>query len=303
MTRNDSYWGEKAKTKNILGYMINEYSTAISLFNAGKTDFQEQIPFNQVASLKGTPGFARVQTLGIYYYGFNTKKPPFNNVKVRHAIVSAIDRKQITDLLAAGMEPLPGWIPPGMFGHEPDVGTKFDPEKAAQLLDEAGYKDRSKFPKFTIGFNTDENHQRVAENVQAQLKKNLGLQAEIANEEWKVYLSHMIADAHNLFRIGWIADYPDPETFFAIMTSDSENNHTGWKNKEYDKLIEMGSSELNPEKRRDVYRKAQKILVEDEAAVFPIYVQVYNRLVSPRLKNFPDNRIERLELKWTSIQP
>jgi len=302
LERNDNYYGDKAKTKNILVYMINDYSTAVNLYHSGKLDFQEQLPSNEARGLKTDPGFKQRPMLGLYYYGFNVKKPPFDNAKVRQAFAYAIDRKQITDLLAGGQVPLNGFIPPGMFGHEADVGIHADPAKAAKLLDEAGFKDRSHFPRVTIGFNTDETHQRIAENVQAQLKKNLGVQVELANEEWKVYLNHLITDAPNIYRLGWIADYPDPDTFYSIFLSNSENNHSGWTNKTYDNLVAQGASELNKEKRRQIYLKAQKLLTEEELPMLPIYVQTYSSLISPRLKNFPNNPLERIELKGTTIQ-
>lgn len=301
LERYDGYYGEKAKTKNVLFYMINDYSTALNLFRSNRLDFQEQVPMNEIPALKKEPGFLQKTTLGTYYYGFNTSKPPFNDAKVRQAFAHAIDRKQITDLMAGGQVPLSDFVPDGMFGAEPKIGIQFDTKKANELLDEAGYKDRSKLPRVTIGFNTDENHQRIAENVQAQLKKNLGVEVELANEEWKVYISHLQNDAPNIFRIGWMADYPDPDNFLSLMKSDSANNYPKWKNKIYDGLIEKGATELDREKRRQIYASAQKILCEDDVPVFPIYVQVYNNMISPRMKNFPNNPLERIDVSGTTI--
>ncbi len=190
----------------------------------------------------------------------------------------------------------------GMFGYEPQIGMKFDVEAAKKLLDEAGYKDRSKFPKVQIGFNTDDNHQRIAENVQAQIKKNLGIEVEIANEEWKVYLNRLKSDPPNIYRMGWIADYPDPDTFLRVMISQSDNNYAGWKNKTFDDLLDVAAGELDKAKRKATYIKAQTILIEDEVPVFPIYSQVYSLLISPRLKDFPVNALERIDLKGVTIQ-
>jgi oligopeptide transport system substrate-binding protein len=301
LERFEGYYGEKAKTKNVLGYMINEYSTAVSLFQSGRLDFQETVPFNEIPQLKQKPGFRQVANLGTYYFGLNTQKPPFDNAKIRKAFIHAIDRKQITDLLAGGMAPLSSWVPMGMFGYEPQVGLKFDPVLANKLLDEAGFKDRSRLPKIVIGFNTNENHQRIAENLQSQLKKNIGVQIEINNEEWKVYLSHLQTNPPNIYRLGWVADYPDPDSFMNLMTSSSENNYTGWKSKAYDELVAQAASELDKSKRRETYAKAQTILTEVDAPVIPIYSLVYSLLISPRVKDFPVNAMERIVLKGVSI--
>jgi len=302
LERNDDYFGEKAKVKYILGYMINEFSTALNLMDGGKLDFQQELPAKELPLLKSKPGFRKNSVLATYYYGFNTRKPPFNDLKVRKAFVLAMDRKQVTDLLAAGHAPLSGWIPSGMFGYENDRGLSFDPERAAKLLDEAGYKDRSKFPKVTLAFNTNENHQRIAENVQAQLKKNLGIQVEIANEEWKVYLSRLRTDTPSIYRMGWLADYPDPSTFAELMTSYSENNHTGWKNAKYDALVSEGSRSLDKERRRQIYSELQKLLNEEEVPVMPVYSSVRHLMLSDRVENFPLTPIERYEFRGVTFK-
>lgn len=302
LERNDGYWGEKAKIKNVLAYMINEISTALNLLDSGKLDFQPELPFKELPQLKQKPGFRQMPLLSSYYYGFNTRKPPFNDVKVRKAFALAIDRKQVTDLLAAGHAPLTSWVPTGMFGYEHDRGVKFDPALASKMLDEAGFKDRSKFPRISVAFNTNENHQRVAENVQAQIKKNLGIEMQISNEEWKVYLNRLKTDPPNVWRMGWLADYPDPSTFMSLMTSYAETNYTGWGNKKYDELVEKGGSSLNKEERLKLYSEAQKILVEDEVPVVPIYSAVRQIMISDRLQNFPINTVERYVYKGVSFK-
>lgn len=302
MERFDGYYGDKAKIKNIIGYMINEYSTALNLYEGGKLDFQETIPLKELPRYRGNPGLHVVPSLSLYYYGFNTRKPPFNNVKLRHAFSHAVDRKQITDLLAGGQTPLTAWVPTGMFGYQNEVGLKFDPERARKLLDEAGYKDRSKFPKITLAFNTNENHQRVAENVQAQIKKNLGIEVQISNEEWKVYLNRLKTDVPSIYRMGWLADFPDPDNFMSLMLSYSDNNKTGWANPKYDSTVESAASTLDKEKRRTFYVESQKLLTETDAPVIPLYSDVRPILLSERVQNFPINTLNRWELKGVTLK-
>lgn len=302
LERNEQYYGEKAKTKNVLGYMINEDSTALNLFEAGKIDVLDQLPSRELAHLSKRPEYRKVPTLGIFYFGFNTEKPPFNNPEVRKAISMAIDRQQITNLLAGGQEPLSSWVPKGMFGYEDDAGMKYDPSKAQKMLDEAGFKNREKFPKIQISFNTNEDHARVVENVQAQLKKNLGITVEIVNSEWKTYLKSVQTNPSNIFRLGWLADYPDPDNFLNLMTSYSENNHTRWGDKKYDKLIETATTITDKEKRRDIYKQAQEILVEKDVPVLPIYSMVGQYFVGPRVKNYPINPMQKQLLKDVVVE-
>src|SRR5262249_16384241 len=157
---------------------------------------------------------------------------PTNNLKVRKALNMAIDREEINKVLGGEKIPAYNILPGGVVGSNPELGMKFDPEKAKKLLDEAGYSDRSKFPRIKLGFNTNDNHQRIAENVQAQLKRNLGIEIELANEEWKTYLKALDAHAYQFFRMGWIADFPDADTFINLFVTNGGNNKTGWGNKQ-----------------------------------------------------------------------
>lgn len=302
LERNDNYYGTPAKIKNILAYMINDMSTALNLFESGRLDMQATLPSRELMHLRKRKEYRETGILGIYYYGFNTSRPPLDNPKVRKAISHAVDRKEITTLLAGGQIPLTSWIPAGMFGYEADRGVQFDADRAKKLLDEAGYKDRSTFPRLTLSFNTNEDHQRVAENVQAQLRRNLGIDIELANEEWKVYLSTLKTEPAHIFRLGWLADYPDPDNFMNLMTSYSDNNHTRWGNEKYDKLINQAVSITDRQERRKIYSQAQQILTEEEVPVMPIYSMVNQLLIADRVQNFPVNPMSRFIYKGVSLK-
>lgn len=293
LERNENYFGEKPKVKNILAYMINDQTTAINLFDAKKIDFLPELPSVELEALRKRKEYREQGNLTIYYYGFLTNKPPFDNVKVRQAFSHAIDKEQIVKMINGGQTPLYGWLPKGMFGYTSDIGLKFDPEQAKKLLAEAGFADPKKLPKVTLAFNTNENHRRIAENVQAQLKTNLGVEIEIKNEEWKVYLKSLKSNPPNMYRMGWQADYPDPDNFINLMLSYSENNHTKWGNPKFDKLVADGAAELDGEKRKTIYAEAQKILIEQDTAAFPVYSGVSHMLISDRVENFPVNTLAR----------
>ncbi|MCB0351701.1 MAG: peptide ABC transporter substrate-binding protein, partial [Bdellovibrionales bacterium] len=185
LERNDDYFGKKAKVKYILGRVIAEQSTALNMFKKGELDALDEIPSIEIEQIKKMKEYHRTPQLAVYYYGLNVKRPPLDNVKVRRAISMAIDREEVNKILGGEKIPAYNVVPPGLLGHNPSIGLKFDVSGAQKLLDEAGYKDRSKIPRIQLGFNTNENHQRIAENIQAQLKRNLGIELEIVNEEWK----------------------------------------------------------------------------------------------------------------------
>jgi oligopeptide transport system substrate-binding protein len=111
----------------------------------------------------------------------------------------------------------------------------------------------------------------------------------------------MKADASPVFRLGWGADFPDPHNFMDLFLTKSGNNHTKWGNPKYDSLVQQGSSELNPKKRVSIYNQAQKIMLEQDAAIVPLFNESLNWLVSDRVKGFNLDSMGRLYLKRYSM--
>ena len=293
MERNDAYYGVKPMVKYVVGYIIHEVGTAIDMFDAGKLDGQDRIPSGEVKILSKRPQYHVIPSLLLQYYGMNVTRPPMDNLLVRQAISYAIDRKQVTNVLAGGQTPLTSWIPAGVFGYNEKIGINFDAAKAKELLKKAGYSEAKPLPKIEIEFNTNEDLQRVAENIQAQLKTNLGINIEIKNQEWKSFLNTLKTNPPQIFRFGWMGDYPDPDNFMSLMTSYSDNNHTKWKNKEYDKLVEAAAGEGDLTKRKDLYDRAQKLMVETDTCVLPLFIGVSQNMIADRVSRYPQNFLQR----------
>lgn len=303
LERNDEYYGEKAKVKYVMGRMITEQSSAVNAFDAREIDVIPELPSNDIAVLKNRSEYLSKPNLALFYYGFNTKQAPFDDVNFRKAVVQAVDKTEIVKILNKGDIAASSWVPEGMLGHEQNVGLKFDAAAAKASLAKSKYADITKVPRITITYNTNENHKKVAENVQAQLKKNLGINIEILNEEWKVYLAKLkTKQGYSIFRMGWVADYPDPDNFLNLMTSYSANNHTNWKSADFDKLIAQGVGEFDTQKRQEIYGKAQKLLLEDDAVVLPVYYQSRQNLVNPRVKGFAMNVLDHKVYRKMSIE-
>ena len=303
LTRNPSYYGTPPKIQNILAYMIENLATGIDLLKSGQLDFQSALPSVLLSKLSKRPDFHRTSQLGIYYYGMNVKKPPMDDIHFRKAVAHAIDREEIVRLSAGGQIPTSSFVPKGMFGYEPEVGLKFDVKKAKESFRRSRYfKNREQMPRLVLAFNTSEDHKRLAENVQAQLKRNLGIEVELRNEEWKVYISTLQVDAPTLYRSGWVADYPDPDNFLNMWTSFSENNNTNWGDKKYDELVARGAVEMDNRKRREIYRQAQKYLLEEEVPIIPIYIFTSNLLISNRIVNPFLNAMSELQFKEMELR-
>lgn len=301
MVPNPHYFGGKAKLEKITAYVVNEDTTAINMFESGKLHYVSRLPALEIDRLKNNPAYKNSPYLRGYYYGFNITKPPFNDVRVRRAFAHAIDRTQITSLLKGGQIPTTSWVPKGMLGYEPSIGLKFDVKKAKELLAEAGYPDGKGFPSITFMFDTRDDNKLIAERLQAMWKKNLGIDLRVQNEDWKVYLSRLRSDAPPMYRLGWGADYPDPDNFLNLFTSYSGNNYTRWKNKDYDALIEKAASEATPAKRVAIYKKAQQLLTEEDTVIIPLFIDAINVLISPQAKNVELNAMDLLKLNRVTV--
>ena len=287
LIKNKSYYAKPPFIKNIIFYIIPDEATIMNLYKSGRLDAAAPLISRDLPFLTKRKDHHSFNILSIYYYGFNTANPYLKNKKLRKAIIHAVDRKEIVQLLNRGNPVLKSWVPKGLFAHNPEIGLSFDLEKARKLLEELEPKLIP--PKLQIFYNTTADHKMIAENIQSQLKKNLGLNVELNNQEWKTYLKRLQTKEVELFRLGWLADYPDPDNFMNMLAGFSDNNHTNWKSKEYDRMILSAMTMENTEFRRELYNKSQKLLLEEEAVVFPIFSDVSHILISPRIKKYPFN--------------
>ena len=293
---NPNYYDAQPALNRIIMYVVRNPTTELTLYETGELDMAE-LPPVAIPHYKSHAEYKNLPLLRGYYYGFNVTKPPFDNAKVRRALSHAIDRSQIPIILKGGQLPTASWIPKGMLGYNSKIGPSFDAEKARALLAEAGYSGGKKLPSFSIAYNTDPTHRLIAQFVQAQWKKHLGLEVGLEDQEWKVYLKKLDVDPPPVFRLGWGADFPDPDNFMNLFISTSGNNRLQWNNARYDRLIAQGAAEQNPETRQAIYNEAQILLTETDSAIISLFVAAQNVLVKPYVHNLGLNAMEWLYLK------
>jgi oligopeptide transport system substrate-binding protein len=304
LAANLTYYAGRSKLDLIQMFVVNERATALTLFETGDLDFvnlpPEAIPFYQKAN-----DYIQAPLLRGYYYGFNVTKKPFDDVRLRRAFSMAIDRTELPRILKGGEIPTSSWIPKGIMGYNPEVGLKFDPASARRLLAEAGYPNGKGMPMVSLVYNTEPVNTLIAENIQAQWKRNLNVQVNLDNQEWKVFLTRLKTDTPQIFRLGWGADYPDPDNFMVLFTTDSGNNRTHWGNRRYDLLIAKAAAETEPEPRRKMYDEAQRILTEQDVPIMSLFIHMQNLLIKPYVKGLKLNAMELLYLKqvWLDRLP
>ena len=293
---NPNYYDAQPALDRIIMYVVRNPTTELTLYETGELDMAE-LPPVAIPHYKTHAEYKNLPLLRGYYYGFNVTKAPFNDARVRRALSHAINRSQIPVILKGGQLPTASWIPKGMFGYNSNIGPAFDPEKARALLAQAGYTGNKKFPSFGIAYNTDPTHRLIAQFVQAQWKEHLGLEVDLEDQEWKVYLKKLDIDPPPVFRLGWGADFPDPDNFMNLFISTSGNNRLQWNNERYDRLIAQGAAEQNLAIRQAIYDEAQTLLTETDSVIISLFVAAQNVLVKPYVQNIGLNAMEWLYLK------
>ncbi len=297
---NEKYYGGKPEVNTIKLFVVNERNTALTLYETGDLDIVS-LPPEAIPSYREKSEYRNIPLLRGYYYGFNVHKKPFDDVRIRRAFAAAINKEELPRILNGGEIPTDSWIPKGMLAHNQEIGVKFNREGARKNLSDTGYPDGKDLPTITLIFNTDPVNSLIAENIQSQWKRNLNVEVKLDNQEWKVFLKRLKTDTPAVFRLGWGADYPDPDNFMTLFTIESGNNNTGCSNRSYDELINMARGEGNIEKRTKMYNEAQRILLEDDIAIMPLFFTAQNLLIKPYVKGLRLDAMELLFLKGLRI--
>lgn len=305
LEKNEHYWDadnvaiDKAKAR-----IIPDRDAVTNAYRAGELHWSgTSLPVSQIASFVTHPDYRREPLLGVYYFRVNVSKEdsPLAKPEVRRALSMATDRQSLVDNVLSGLYTVANsYVPENMAGYEATTQLEYNPRKAKELLKEAGYEDASEMPKITLLYNSDENHKLVAESIQKQWKSNLGVDVELVNKEWKIYLQDVDTLNYEIARAGWIGDYNDATTFLGMYLTGDGNNNTGWSNEEYDNLLGEAQREPDQDKRLALLQEAEAILLED-GPVIPVYFYTNNLLISRDVKGFePHNRDIHL-LKYMSL--
>jgi ABC-type oligopeptide transport system substrate-binding subunit len=217
------------------------------------------------------------------YYGFNVERPPFNNVLVRQAFAAAVDREQIAqkalEYYFRNTVPATSLTPPEILSRDlyNEVGIPFDASRAKELLQQAGYSSVESFPPTTLlvstrGKGAPGAYYQMAKLAVGMWQTNLGIRVEIEVADIPDYRAHFATDPPDIYQLGWVADYKDPDNFLkALFHSNSEVNLGHFSNQEFDRLVDEAARLTDPEKRLLLYIQAEQILTEQEAGVIPLY--------------------------------
>ena len=297
--KNPLYWdADQVKLNQMHFYPVSDINTEERMFRAGQLHLTSTVPSQKcgVWREEGNPNLRIDPYMGTYYYRASVNVEPLNNAKVRKALTYSIDREKLTEKVTqCGQIPAYSFTPPGAAGYNPDTEIPYDPELARQLLSEAleeeGISGIEDFPVLQILYNTSEDHRKIALTIQQMWQQNLGINVELENMDWKVYLSRQNSMDYQISRAGWIGDYEDPNTFLDIMRTGRGNNRTGWSNQEFDELVGKANATADQEERYRLLGEAEKILI-DELPIIPVYTYVRSYQLSPDVKGYSPNYLD-----------
>lgn len=300
---NPLYYEGESKLKKIQFFMVPEQSTAFALYLNDQLDCidNSSFPTPEVARYVGNPEYRNIALLHTHYIGFNVHKKPFDDKRVRLAVSMSLDRSIFPKILRRQERGTNTFISDGLDGYVPLDPPHYDPVAARKLLAEAGYPAGKDFPHVEILYPSREDSRLIMEVVQDQLKRNLQLQVQLTNQEFKVYMNNLHRDAPPIFLADWGADFPDPETFAGVFVSHNANNHTLWTSPLYDRLVSKAEGEQDPAARIKLYEQADHLLCRDEAAIACLYHGTENMLIKPWVRGLVANQIDLLFFKDSSI--
>nr|WP_248306480.1 peptide ABC transporter substrate-binding protein [Devosia oryzisoli] len=310
----DYYDAANVQIDEVYYNVLEDQAAALNRYRAGEFDILTDFPSDQYQWMQDNlPGEAHVAPfLGVYYYVMNQEKPPLDDVRVREALSISVLRDVIgPDILGTGELPAYGWVPPGTGNY---VENAYMPEwaqmpyeervaKAQELLKEAGYGPDNPLT-LQLRYNTNDNHQRIAVAI-AAMWEPLGVKVELFNSEVAVHYDALRAGDFQVGRAGWLLDYNDPSNTLDLLktgtmqdgTMNWGNNYGRYSNEEFDTLLDQASTEQDLAKRGEVLAQAEKIAM-DEFAALPIYWYVSKNVVKPYIEGFEDNAKDIHRTRW-----
>ncbi len=294
----------QVKLNRIVFYPIENPATEEAGFRAGQFHVTSTLPPDKIATYRAeAPGKLRSNPqLATYYVTFNVTKPPLHLPKVRRALTLAIDRAGISDKLLQGSRtPARSLVPPNTAGYTSRVQIPDDFAGARALLAEAGYPGGRGLPEIELQIGGGSTSRQIYETIQETWRRELGVNVTLVQLEQKTLFENAKNMAFQASSSGWVGDYVEPNTFLDLYLTGGSNNHTGWSNAEYDRLIRESQRTYDNKARQELQQKAEAILLA-EVPIAPTLHTNGNYLIDPAVHGWTPsilglNRYLNIELK------
>lgn len=271
VAKNEDYWQEGLpKLDTIIFRAIPENSARLNALLAGEIDLADGINPSDVSIIEGDANLQLIErpSMNIGYLGLTNTRPPFDNVLVRQAVNHAIDKQTIVDAFYEGLaEVAVNPMPSSISGYNEEItGYEYNPEKAKELLAEAGY-DGTPIELWAMPVPRPymPDGQKIAEAIQKNLE-DVGIPSSIQSVDWATYLDRANKGEFDAFLLGWTGDNGDADNFlYTLLDKDNigSNNYAYYSNDEVHDLLISAQSEVDEEVRNELYKQAQEIIFEE----------------------------------------
>jgi oligopeptide transport system substrate-binding protein len=290
LERSQVYYGEPAKLEQVV-YLLS--GVPMARYEKGQIDVTTvSTSYIDQATDETNPlhlELAVTPELSLYYIGFNTAKPPFDDVNVRRAFCLAVNKERIVKVILKDMvSEAEGILPPGIPGYNETLeGLDYDMEKAKELIAASKYGDVSNLPPITLtveGYGNSIPSYLGA--IIQEWQQNLGVEISVRQLEPENFLYNLQQEKDEMFTLGWVADYPDPHNFLDVLFhTGSENNIFEYSNPTLDALLDWAAVEQDRAVRLAGYQQAEQLVVDD-APCLPLFHGTNYILVKPYVKDY-----------------
>lgn len=241
---------------------------------------------------------------GTYFYSFNCleklrdgRPNPFFDPRVRRAFALALDKSRITDQVRRlGERPVATIVPPGSIGgYESPKGLEYNPTLARELLAQAGFPGGKGLPVIEILFTKDGGHDVIAQSVKKDWEENLGVSVELVQREIKVFRNEVRNQNFMVARGSWFGDFGDPCTFLDLSRKDDGNNDRKYFSPAFEGLMDEADNEADPVKRSAILTRAERLLVEEDLPILPMFQYVEIQLYDPHVLTGVSSHMRQIE--------
>ena len=305
LVRNDNYWGPKAKTKTIIIRPITDTTARVQALQTGEIDYANNLTPQDAAVVKGNSALKVLYrpAFNVGYVGINQKFPPLNNLKVRQAIAYGLDRKSVVDAFYAGQGQLADQFLPSLLPGFAKKGVPqytYNPDKAKQLLQEAGVK----LPlELEFWYPTDHPRGYMPDpprNFQAfvaSLEKS-GFKITPHPGLWRGgYVSGVNGGKAALYLFGWTGDFGDPANFLNVHFGQF-NDQFGFNDPKLFNLLTNADQETDVDKRVALYQQASVLVMQ----TLPMVPYVHTTVANAARKNVQGYVTSPVELEnWSTV--
>jgi len=294
------YYYDVAKLvpEKIVWKLMNDPVAELAAVRAGEIAFGQSFPSEEIEAMKAEGIYRKTANVGTYYINMNNAKAPFDDVLVRKAFALAVDPIYIAEVVMLGsVIPATNFVGPGFVDADGsdfvDFQTVIDrsdyeanKEAAKAALAEAGYPNGEGFPILEYVTNPAGSHVTIAEALAYMWKDVLNVDVTVATQEWNVFLAIRRDGDYILARNGWIADVSDPSNLLNLFTSYSGNNSSFYKAEEFDALMNIANTSMDPAVRMAAMHEAEQMAIGEAYAAIPLYYYAEQLAVNTKLRGY-----------------